>query len=102
MEDNGAILHAAALGKKSAIEAAALCPQLQDQDLYDAFNDLGTSRLPCQGAISCIPIDKIAWYPEHYNYDPLDAEAFEYIIRKVDIAYTNKVNARIQKAAKAT
>lgn len=34
-----------------------------------------------------IPIRAIAWEAERLGLDPLEAEAFEHVIRAVDVAY---------------
>jgi adenylosuccinate synthase len=36
-----------------------------------------------------IPMDKIAWEAERMGMDLLEQEAFEYVIRAVDVAYLN-------------
>lgn len=45
-----------------------------------------------------IPIRAIAWETQRLEMDPLEAEAFEYVIRAVDVSYMKRQAAKQRKA----
>lgn len=51
-------------------------------------------------AVGPIPTDKIIWEAERLEMDILEQEAFEHIIRAVDVAYLNMQAERRDKQAK--
>lgn len=46
-----------------------------------------------------IPIRAIAWEAERLELDPLEAEAFEYVIRAVDVDYMKRQASKMRKSA---
>lgn len=45
-----------------------------------------------------IPLDKIVWYAERLELDLLEQEAFEHVIRQVDVHYMNKQAEKVSKS----
>lgn len=93
MEANQSILHAAERGKKWAAREVELAPRLTNIFYYQAYNDLRTMAQTPMGEI-LIPLDKIAWEAERLGMDLLEREAFEFIMRRVDVAMLNQKNKK--------
>ena len=100
MEDGGqAILQAAEAGNERAQLEVEAAPKLNDAFYLQAFNELSTLRTIGMSA-GPIPLDKITWYAERLDYDLVEQDAFEYVIRTVDVAWLNLQAEAASKRAK--
>lgn len=101
MEDGGRdILQAASAGLERAQEEVDAAPRLTDAFHLQCFIELGTTRQTPMGEVP-INIQTINWYAsDHLGLSLLQAEAFEYVIRAVDVAYLNKQAEKRDKASK--
>lgn len=76
-------------------------PQLERPLLWEAFWDLSTMRSPAMAGLTSIPYDKIRWYAANeLQLDDEEADAFLWVIRRVDSHFVNRTNTKAASQSK--
>lgn len=95
------MIDAANAGAFWAQEEVEAGPKITQSGLFylTCYNDLGSER-HLGMAEGLIPISKIDWYASKLEMDLLEQEAFEYIIRAVDVSSLARQAKKRAKEAK--
>lgn len=69
--------------------------------LWESYWDLHTMRGVSMGGAMPIPYDKIRWFAlEELQLDPDEADAFIWMMRRVDNHFVAKINKRNEQSTK--